>query len=46
MNVDPTAILALLSEQVTRIAELQAENEALREALTTRRPSSPDAEGG
>lgn len=36
MNVDPTAILALISEQTARIAELEAENRALRDALTTR----------
>jgi len=33
MNIEPSAILALLSEQVLRIAQLTQENEQLRQAL-------------
>lgn len=33
MDINPSAILAILSEQANRIAALEQENAALREAL-------------
>ena len=36
MNIDPAAVLAVISGQAERIAALQAENEQLRRALAER----------
>lgn len=36
MNIDPAAVLAVISEQATRIAALEAENGQLRAALAER----------
>ena len=36
MNIDPAAVLAVISDQAERIAALQAENEQLRRALAER----------
>jgi hypothetical protein len=41
MNIDPSAILALLSSLTQQVAALSAENESLRQALAA---SAADAE--
>lgn len=35
MQVEPAAVLAVISEQATRIASLERENQGLREALAS-----------
>lgn len=38
MQIDPHAVLAVISDQATRIAALEHENAALREALSSGPP--------
>lgn len=37
MNIDPAAVLAVISEQASRIAALEHENAELRAALASQR---------